>query len=73
MASGKGEGRLTDRFQLQRIRQDRAVDASKASASARTITPLTAANAVRQPHESAVLRDALTGDRHHPRHGDRCR
>jgi hypothetical protein len=38
---------LTDKFQLRRIQQDRAVDTSEASASARTAAPPTAANAVR--------------------------
>jgi hypothetical protein len=37
MAIEDEEGGLTDRFQLQRIKENRAVDTSEASASARTI------------------------------------
>src|SRR5687767_15894151 len=40
---------LTDKFQLRRIKQDGAVDVSAAKASARTIAPPPAANAVRHP------------------------
>ena|SRR5688572_33270562 len=40
-------GQLTDSVQLQRIKQDRAVDTSEASASARSIPPLPAATHVR--------------------------
>ena len=47
--------RLTDKFQLRGIQQDRAVDTSAASASARTITPPPAANAVR-PHARLLHR-----------------
>jgi hypothetical protein len=42
----RAEG-LTDSVQLRRIKYDRAVDTSEASASARTEAPLPAANAVR--------------------------
>jgi len=41
-------GRLTDTFQLRRIKQFRAVDTRAARASARSIAPLPAANPVRQ-------------------------
>ena len=39
----------TDSVQLRWSKQYRAVDASKASASARSLAPLPAANSVRQP------------------------